>query len=44
MCIENDGDMEEALKNFVDEWKQGGLRKEYMTLHAVDCMKNKKSL
>lgn len=28
VCIESDGDMEEALKFFTDEWKNGGLKKE----------------
>lgn len=42
VCIECDGDVEEALKNYVEEWQQGGLRKEYMTLHVVDCMPVKK--
>ena len=28
VCIESDGgSMEEALKNFMNEWKQGGLRR-----------------
>ena len=38
VSIESDGDLEEALKNFVEEWKNGAARKDYLTLHAVDCM------
>ena len=37
--IESDGDLKEALNNFIGEWKIGGLRKEYLVLHATDCMK-----
>lgn len=38
VCIESDGDMDEALCNFSDEWQQGGSRREYLTLHVVDCV------
>ncbi len=34
ILIESNGDMEEALKIFTDEWKSDKRRK-YMTLHAL---------
>ena len=40
--MKSDADVVEVLKNYIEEWRKGGLRKEYLTLHAIDCMPVKK--
>ena len=37
ILIDSDEDVQEALTNFIEE-SQGETRKEYLTLHAQDCM------